>query len=176
MTKEDYIGEDGLLHCGICGEAKEAYVPKELFFGKDRHSRNCRCVREYHEAQDAESERTRHLHEVERLKRNCFRYSNFTDVTFENSKIKNKQFVYCQDYVHNWEESKEKNIGLLFWGDVGTGKTYLAACIANALIEQEVSVRMFNFSHILNAGFDTKNELLEDICRCSLLIIDDFGS
>ena len=176
MTKEDYIGEDALLHCGICGEAKEAYVPKELFFGKDRHSRNCRCVREYHEAQDAESERTRHLHEVERLKRNCFRYSNFTDVTFENSKIKNKQFVYCQDYVHNWEESKEKNIGLLFWGDVGTGKTYLAACIANALIEQEVSVRMLNFSHILNAGFDTKNELLEDICRCSLLIIDDFGS
>ena len=37
-------------------------------------------------------------------------------------------------------------------------------------------MRMLNFSHILNAGFDTKNELLEDICRCSLLVIDDFGS
>lgn len=53
---------------------------------------------------------------------------------------------------------------------------YLAACIANALIEQEVSVKMLNFSHILNSGFETRNELLEDICRCSLLIIDDFGS
>ena len=28
MTKEDYIGEDGLLHCGICGEAKQAYLPQ----------------------------------------------------------------------------------------------------------------------------------------------------
>ena len=176
MTKEDYIGEDGLLHCGICGEAKEAYLPQNSFFGKDRRSRNCRCVREYHEAQKLQNEQTRHLQEVDRLRRNCFRYSNYANVTFENSKIHNKQFVYCQGYVNNWEESKEKNIGLLFWGDVGTGKTYLAACVANALIEQEVSVRMLNFSHILNSGFETRNELLEDICRCSLLIIDDFGS
>ena len=40
MTKEDYIGEDGLLHCGICGEAKEAYLPHNNFLGKDRRSRN----------------------------------------------------------------------------------------------------------------------------------------
>lgn len=176
MTKEDYIGEDGLLHCGVCDEAKEAYIPIDNIWEKDRRIRNCRCVREYYEAQKAEDDHTRHLKEVERLKRNCFAYSNFTDDTFENSKIKNKQFVYCQDYVHNWEEAKEKNIGLLFWGDVGTGKTYLATCVANALIEREVSVRMLNFSHILNSGFETRNELLEDICCCSLLIIDDFGS
>lgn len=176
MTKEDYIGEDGLLHCGICDEAKEAYVPKEMFFGKDRHSRNCRCVREYHEAQKAESEQTRHLQEVKRLRRNCFRYSNYADATFQNSKVVNKQSVFCKGYVKDWEQMKAKNIGMLFWGDVGTGKTYLAACIANALIEQEVSVKMLNFSRILNSGFETRNELLEDICRCSLLIIDDFGS
>ena len=95
MTKEDYIGEDGLLHCGICGEAKEAYVPKELFFGKDRHTRNCRCVREYHEAQKAESEQTRHLHEVDRLRRKCFQHSNYADATFQNSKVENKQSVFC---------------------------------------------------------------------------------
>ena len=28
-----------------------------------------------------------------------------------------------------------ENIGYLFWGGVGTGKSYLAACIANALID-----------------------------------------
>ena len=176
MTKEDYIGEDGLLHCGICDEAKEAYLPQNNFLGKDRRSRNCRCIREYHDAQKAEDEHTKHLQKVDELRRKCFRHSNYANVTFENSKTQNKQFVYCQHYVNNWEESKAKNIGMLFWGDVGTGKTYLAACIANALIEQEVSVRMLNFSHILNSGFETRNELLEDICRCSLLIIDDFGS
>ena len=54
MTKEDYIGEDGLLHCGVCDEAKEAYIPIDNIWGKDRRIRNCRCVREYYEAQKAE--------------------------------------------------------------------------------------------------------------------------
>ena len=135
MTKEDYIGEDGLLHCGICDVAKEAYISPDNIWGKDRRSRNCRCIREYYDAQKAEDEHTDHLQKVDELRRNCFSYSNYANVTFENSKTQNRQFVYCQDYVNNWAESKENNIGLLFWGDVGTGKTYLAACIANALIE-----------------------------------------
>jgi DNA replication protein DnaC len=36
--------------------------------------------------------------------------------------------------------------GYLLWGKVGTGKSYFAGCIANALMEQEVTVRMTNFS------------------------------
>ena len=32
--------------------------------------------------------------------------------------------------------SQAENIGYLFWGGVGTGKSYLAACIANALMEK----------------------------------------
>ena len=42
------------------------------------------------------------------------------------------------------------NIGCLFWGGVGTGKSYLAGCIANALMEKEIPVRMTNFALILN--------------------------
>ena len=80
--------------------------------------------------------------------------------------------VICERLGKN---EREKNWNVIL-GDVGTGKIYLAACVANALIEREVSVRMLNFSHILNSGFEIRNELLEDICRCSLLIIDDFGS
>lgn len=176
MTKEDYIGEDGLLHCGICGEAKQAYLPQNMFFGKDRRPRMCRCEREYHEKETKRKLEKEHIQNVKELRRNCFQYSNYADATFQNSKVENKQCVFCQEYVKDWEKMKEKNIGMLFWGDVGTGKTYLAACVANALIEKEVSVRMLKFSYILNAGFETRNELLEDICRCSLLIIDDFGS
>ena len=104
MTKEDYIGEDGLLHCGICDEAKEAFISPDNIWGKDRRSRNCRCVREYHDAKKAADDHTRHLNEVDKLRRNCFQYSNYANVTFENSKTKNKQFVYCLDYVNNWEK------------------------------------------------------------------------
>ena len=37
---------------------------------------------------------------------------------------------------------RAENLGLLLWGGVGTGKSFLAGCIANALMEQEVPVRM----------------------------------
>ena len=43
-------------------------------------------------------------------------------------------------YVNNWQQVKAENLGLLFWGDVGTGKSFLAACIANGLLDQGVSV------------------------------------
>ena len=36
-------------------------------------------------------------------------------------------------YVENWKEAYKSNIGLLLFGDVGTGKSFFAGCIANAL-------------------------------------------
>ena len=73
---------------------------------------------------------------------------------------------------------KADNIGYLLWGSVGTGKSYFAGCIANALMEQEVAVYMTNFAAILNDlknGFDNKNAYIAELCRYPLLIIDDFG-
>ena len=45
-------------------------------------------------------------------------------------------------------------------------------------MEQEISVRMTNFSAILNdltARFEGRNEYIERLCRFPLLILDDFG-
>ncbi len=41
-------------------------------------------------------------------------------------------------YVECWEEMKAGNIGYLLWGMVGTGKSYFAGCIANALVEESI--------------------------------------
>ena len=73
---------------------------------------------------------------------------------------------------------QKENIGYLLWGGVGTGKSYFAGCIANALMEQEVAVRMTNFALILNdltASFEGRNEYIARLCRSPLLILDDFG-
>lgn len=81
-------------------------------------------------------------------------------------------------YVESWETMQAENIGYLFWGGVGTGKSYLAACIANALMEKEVAVRMTNFATILNdlaASFEGRNEYISRLCSYPLLILDDFG-
>ena len=73
---------------------------------------------------------------------------------------------------------RTENLGLLLWGGVGTVKSFLAGCIANALMEQEVPVRMTNFARILNelnGSFSSRNEVIDKLCRYPLLIIDDFG-
>lgn len=52
-------------------------------------------------------------------------------------------------YVENWKEAYKSNIGLLLFGDVGTGKSFFAGCITNALLDQNVPVLMTNFPTIL---------------------------
>ena len=62
----------------------------------------------------------------------------------------NKDIQMAKRYVENWKKVRADNLGLLLWGDVGTGKSFVAACIANALIEKNIPVLMTNFSKILN--------------------------
>ena len=81
-------------------------------------------------------------------------------------------------YVERWQIMRAENLDLLLWGVVGTGKSFLAGCIANALMEQEVPVRMTNFARIMNelsSSFSGRNDIVDKLCRYPLLIIDDFG-
>ena len=71
-------------------------------------------------------------------------------------------------------QQRHIDLGLLLWGGVGTGKSFLAGCIASALMEQEVPVRMTNFARILNelnSSFSGRNQIVDKLCRYPLLII-----
>ena len=57
--------------------------------------------------------------------------------TFGADTQRSHQSEICRRYVEHWRDVQEKHVGLLMWGDVGTGKSFLAASIANALIEQD---------------------------------------
>lgn len=119
-----------------------------------------------------------HNHQLYALKSMCFTDSGLYDWTFENDNGKNPNMSRAKCYVERWNKMYSENIGLLLWGEVGTGKSYFAACIANALVEQCVSVRMTNFAAILNDLFahsDDKNAYINRLNECDLLIIDDLG-
>ena len=177
---EDYTGEDGLLYCGKCRKPKEAYFApdKAAIFGRDRHPAECDCQRAAREEREAAEKRRRHLDTVEELKRRGFTDPTMRDWTFENDNGRNPQTGIARRYVEHWEDMRTDNIGCLFWGGVGTGKSYLAGCIANALMEKEIPVHMTNFALILNdlaASFENRNEYISRLCRYPLLILDDFG-
>ena len=176
---EDYYGEDGLLYCGKCHTLKEAFFAKGIvLMGKNKHPVEYSCQRTEREQQEALINQQKHIDLVRRLKTDGFSDSAMLNWTFENDNGRSPQIRHAHRYVEQWQTMRTENIGLLLWGGVGTGKSFLAGCIANALMEQKVPVRMTNFARILNelnSSFSGRNEAIDKFCHYPLLIIDDFG-
>ena len=179
VEPQDYVAEDGLLYCGSCKTPKEAFFPNgKKLFGRDRHPAECRCRQATREKQEKEERARLHYEKVQRLKLQGFTDWAMQHWTFANDHGQNPQMQLAQRYVAHWPEMREKNVGLLLWGGVGTGKSFMAGCIANALMEQEVAVCMTNFARImneLNNAFSGRNEVVDRLCGYPLLVIDDFG-
>ncbi len=173
----DYTGEDGLLYCGKCRTPKQFRMEAPPLEGR-LLPHPCRCEQERLDREAAEQEARRHRQAVADLKRRGFTDPAMRGWTFANDNGKCPQMKHARFYVEHWDTMQEENIGYLLWGGVGTGKSYFAGCIANALMEQEVAVRMTNFALILNdltASFEGRNEYIARLCRAPLLILDDFG-
>lgn len=149
MIREDeYLGEDGFVYCKHYGSPRQ----KELDLGERKLKVRCLCICEavkQEMAKDAARRqergdriaRYRSVGMAEKALRRC---------TFENDLGYNPEISKAKKYVEHWEEMQRDSTGLLFWGDVGTGKTFIAACIANALIDRGVPVMMTNFSRVLS--------------------------
>ena len=146
---QDYTGGDGLLYCGSCHTPKQFRMDKPPMEGR-LLPRRCQCEQAQYDKEEAERKRRKHLQTVEELKRRGFTDSKMRKWTFANDNGKCPQMELAHFYAEHWETMREENIGYLLWGKVGTGKSYFAGCIANALMEQEVPVRMTNFALILN--------------------------
>ena len=169
--------ETGLLMCGKCHTKKQKKIS---FLGVERVvGCLCQCA-----AEEMEREREKHREEEEllhirQMKSAGLQDSTFFDYTFANCDETHPCAQYARRYVGNFAEFQKNGQGLLFWGNVGTGKTFLAGCIANALMEKNIPVLMTSFPKLLNAlgGLYSgeKNEYLKSLNQYRLLIIDDLG-
>ena len=96
-------------------------------------------------------------------------------VDSDNQKVYN----LAKNYVSRFDEMFQKKQGLLFWGSVGTGKSYTAACIANELLDQMIPVVMTSFVKILQniqGNPDAEERIMAGLNAAKLLIIDDLGA
>ena len=178
MGPDDYTGPDGLLYCGKCRTKKQHRI---TIFGKERIVPVlCDCQAEERKRELEELDRREKINAIRRAKNSCIHDKALINCTFENDDGSLPILDSARKYVETWPKRKENNNGLLLWGDVGTGKSFYAACIANALIEEGVSVMMTNFAKILNrlSGLysEDKNAFIADLMKYSLLILDDFGA
>lgn len=176
IAEKEYFGEDGYLHCSVCHARTESrVVVKEL--GIDKMVR-CICDCKVKEM-EAEEEKKRKV-EHERKRRICFAETNMADWTFSNDDRKNEKLSDAMgNYAQKFSEFRSTGKGLLMYGPVGTGKTYYAACIANALIDKGYSVLMTNFARLTNiiqGMYEGKQDYIDSLNDYDLLIIDDLGA
>ena len=187
----DYYDSEGFLVCGKCHTRRQVEVnmpdlkavpfdPKKKVRVKMPVSCRCRAERRYQEEQMLQQDKD--MRAMEALKRQSLMDERLRDVSFDSFRKTNDNaynLKLCLRYANHFDEMLAKNQGLLFYGGVGTGKTFAAACIANHLLNQRIPVIMTSFVKLLESmqGFsEDDSALIARLNRAKLLIIDDLGA
>lgn len=175
----DYIDSEGLLCCGKCHTRKETIIV--LANGKQLKPRCvCKCEQERMQEEEDNRKAKELAEKVKELRKMGFPDAEMSRFTFENDDRSNEYISdVAKRYADNFTTMYSKHKGLLLFGTVGTGKTYIAACIANALIDRGYTCLVTNFARLtntINGMYDGKQEYIDGLDRFSLLVIDDLAS
>lgn len=178
INEGDYIGEDNLYRCGKCHAKKQ--VAFELFGEKKIAPCICKCRADELKAEEEARQQREQFDKVMRMRSVGFPEKAMSTWTFENDDGSNPKLSNAmRKFVDNFPTFKKEGKGLLLFGTVGTGKTFLAACVANALIDKGVPCLVTNFARIANevqGMFDGKQEYYDNLNRFPLLVIDDLSA
>ena len=173
--------------CSICGMPYvENHMLSEslikILGDKIRYIPSCKCHETFYER---ELEKIEMENEKARVKNRGNRYRNFSIIDnkflnslFETADFTEKHMEIAKKYAEKFIE-KNCDVGILFYGNSGTGKTFTSACIGNYLMERGRNVIALNIGLYLTELKQEWNkketELLHKISKCDLLIIDDLG-
>ena len=178
---DDYIDpSDGLKYCGKCHTPKEMFYPADLQNqGFHKHPVMCQCAAEKRDREEAERREYERMSYMTMLRSEAFRDIPAAGWRFDHAVV-TPQLAKAKEYAANWDSFKQDGIGLLLFGDVGTGKSYAAGCIANALIDRMESVLFVGMSDVVNRmqgnfGSD-RDHYMKSLMRPDLLILDDLGA
>ena len=175
---DDFIGADGLIYCGKCHTQKQCRIN---ILGKERIVYClCECQKVKRDAAEEEKKRREEMLKIQRLRRMGFPDADMQRWTFDRDDGKNEKIsTVAHNYVNNFSEMKKRGKGLLLFGKVGTGKTFISACIANALIDKGRPCLVTNFARLVNTitgMYDGKQDYIDGLNQFDLLVIDDLAS
>lgn len=175
-TEEGDYQKDGLWYCGKCNTPKQCEV---ALFGQKKYPMClCKCARDKRDEEEAERERRKRETQISILRKDGFPEKDMQNWTFANDDMTNERITKAmQSYVDNFSELRKQGKGLLLHGSIGTGKTFAACEVANALIDKGYPVMVTNFSRIINTlqGTFEKQEYIDSFNRYALLVLDDLG-
>lgn len=185
---------NGGAKCGFCNQKLKPIGLDYLYVNYDKNMieyERCNCEKavQFWKKFDFEQEEKQRQEKYRKMINNIYKDNymkkrlqkyNFENVsdTYEDTIIINQLIKFADLCI----KSEMKN-GLIIFGNIGYEKTYLAACIANKMIEQNKIALMEKSSSIIDrikGSFNKEGlsemEIIELYSNVDMLIIDDFGN
>lgn len=175
---ENDFKRDGLIYCGKCGTPRQVCLE---ILGQERVCNClCKCRSEQRDREDAAFKQQQELDRIRRMRSFALSDPSYRAWTFDADDGREPKMQLLRRYTEKWDEVRQKRIGLLLWGDVGTGKSYGAACVVNALTDRGVPCLMTTFISIANEidgkARNDKNGFIASLNHYPLLVLDDLGA
>lgn len=180
---------NGILYCGKCKKPRQGYMDVPSPTAGDQHDTirvkvgfTCDCDKAEDERKQAAEQKKKDLERIKKLRSISLMDERMKESrfgTFEETKYNTQNLKLCRKYVNKFDQMMEENQGLLFWGDVGTGKSFAAACIANALLDKMHPVVMTSFVKLISAmdaDRSISERLINQLNTADLVIFDDLGT
>lgn len=167
-----FTGSDGVVRCRKCKQ------PRMFFLAEAGRWLPCSCSC----ARKADEDVAEHIAANRRQSGIEGRYSLATFDTFAVSGENKGVFDACLRYALRFDKVRLRGMGIYLHGQSGTGKTYLAACIGNMLLEEDVEVLFANVNTILSeiryAYSQRSSELpiVQKYMNADFVIFDDIGT
>lgn len=163
----------GLLFCGRCHTPRQCSVH---LFGRQRIvGCTCTCERETWDKEQAAKKAEAEHKRIEAIRAECIPDPGLRRKTFSSSD-NSRQLAQAKAYVGAWERMREHNIGMLFWGSTGAGKTHTAACAANALIDRGIRAGIASTAELLAVPYSDRATTIRRLIDLDLLVLDDLGA
>ncbi len=175
LCSTDYLGEDGLLYCSECHYPKQAVVEEmKPYLAGGICCIPCLCMEEDSENERLRSRDSERQHRSTARRRDSLGGGRYAQLTFAQDNGSHESVTErCRGYVHHFDSIREQGRGLMLTG--GTGKTFYACCIANALLDEGRDVWLVPQMSLLRAcdDFDTDTQMFRRIGEAELMILDD---
>lgn len=135
----------------------------------------CKCQRDYKDRLTKAELSDKDIALIKKNKYECFPSPVLLKETF-NKYSGNAHIDRAKGYVNKIGELLgDKKNGLVLCGCTGAGKTVAAICLANALLDRKFNVIFKIQQEITFVDYNDRNQLLNSLINCGILIIDDLN-
>lgn len=181
LQDDEYI-KDEVIYCKKCN------TPRLFVNDIVRVRCICKCQTEKRDAEAKAIKEKERLREIEKIQSASLIGDRYKGVTFEKTETGHNAtfdnaFIRCQKYCKAADKVLADGLGIYLYGDKGTGKTHLTACMANDLMQQRKQVLFTNFAEIAKMikgtfGSTTESEAgyINRIATVDFLFLDDIGT